>query len=50
MLTFFRDYFNERCRLAGQESVRHHADFASRDTFNYSQNLRRVWHGTSEKS
>jgi hypothetical protein len=50
VLTFFREYFNERCSLAGQEALRHHADFASRDTFNYSQNLRRVWHGTSEKS
>lgn len=50
MLTFFREYFDERCRLAAQESVRHHADFTSRDMFNYSQNLKRVWHGTSEKS
>ena len=50
VLTFFREYFNERCRLAEQDAMRHHADFTSQDTFNYSQNLRRVWYGASEKS
>jgi hypothetical protein len=50
VLTFFRDYFDERCRMAAQQSMRQHADFSSQDTFNYSQNLRRIWEGKSEKS
>jgi len=50
VLTFFRDYFDDRCSLAELESQRDHADFASRDTFNYSSNLRRIWGGLSSKS
>ena len=50
VLTFFRDYFEERCRHAEQQSVQHHADFASRDEFNYSQNLKRIWRGKSSRS
>ena len=50
VLTFFREYFDERCRQAALQSMRNHADFASRDTFNYSQNLRRIWNGKSDKS
>ncbi len=49
VLTFFRDYFDERCHHAALQSMRRHADFASQDTFNYSQNLRRVWVGKSKK-
>lgn len=48
VLTFFRDYFDERCRHAAQQSIRRHADFSSQDTFNYSQNLRRIWNGDSK--
>ena len=50
VLTFFREYFDERCHHAALQSMRHHADFASQDTFNYSQNLRRVWAGKSKRS
>ena len=50
VLTFFREYFDERCKHAAQQSIRQHADFSSQDMFNYSQNLRRVWNGGSEKS
>jgi hypothetical protein len=50
VLTFFRQYFNDRCDLAELESQRRHADFASIDTFNYSRNLRRIWNGWSCKS
>lgn len=50
VLTFFREYFDDRCSLAELESQRDHADFASRDTFNYSSNLRRIWNGISSRS
>lgn len=50
VLTFFRDYFDERCRLAEKQALRHHADFASRDEFNYSRNFQRIWTAKSKKS
>lgn len=50
VLTFFRQYFEERCQLAEQQSYRAHADFASNQEFNYSNNPRRLWEGTSGKS
>jgi hypothetical protein len=50
VLTFFREYFDERCKHAARESERRHADFSSLDTFNYSRNLERAWHGESERS
>ncbi|OIQ19327.1 MAG: hypothetical protein BM557_06385 [Flavobacterium sp. MedPE-SWcel] len=50
ILSFFREYFEERCEIAEQESHRTHADFSSNDAFNYSQNLRRIWNGKSNRS
>ncbi|KAF2518373.1 hypothetical protein E0W68_09625 [Flavobacterium salilacus subsp. salilacus] len=50
VLSFFRDYFEERCQVAEEESHRTHADFSSIDEFNYSQNLRRIWQGKSSRS
>ena len=50
VLTFFRQYFDERCTVAEEESIRTHADATSQDVFNYSRNLRRVWKGTSGRS
>lgn len=50
VLTFFRDYFDERCLYAEQQAIRSHADFASDETFNYSGNLKRVFNGNSKKS
>lgn len=50
VLSFFRSYFEERCEIAEEESTRHHADFSSNEEFNYSQNLKRIWHGKSSKS
>jgi hypothetical protein len=50
VLTFFREYFDERCRQAAQQSIRDHSDFSSQDMFNYSQNLQRIWNGKSDKS
>lgn len=49
VLTFFRQYFDERCATAELESIRSHADFASNDEFNYSKNLRRIWGGKSRR-
>ncbi|RFP54162.1 MAG: hypothetical protein BJG00_016175, partial [Limnothrix sp. CACIAM 69d] len=45
VLSFFRDYFEQRCLLAEELSQRAHADFASREEFNLSKNLRRKWGG-----
>lgn len=42
VLTFFREYQNERFELAEQESMRAHNDFKSDDTFNYSRDIRRI--------
>lgn len=50
VLTFFRNYFDERCLLAEKQTIRHHADFASRDEFNYSRNFERIWTKKSKKS
>ncbi len=45
VLSFFRDYFEQRCLLAEELSQRAHADFASREEFSISKNLRRKWGG-----
>lgn len=41
VLTFFRTYFDERCEIAMQESEMNHKNFASDETFNYSNNPKR---------
>lgn len=43
VLSFFRDYFEERCLAAAEDSRRQHDDFTSRGEFNISNNLRRKW-------
>lgn len=43
VLSFFRDYFEERCLAAADESRRRHDDFMCRGEFNVSNNLRRKW-------
>ncbi len=50
VLSFFREYFEERCLLAEEQSYRHHADLKSHTEFNYSTNLRRVLEGKSYKA
>ncbi|WP_252810407.1 hypothetical protein [Flavobacterium sp. NRK1] len=50
MLTFFRDYFDERCQYAEQQAMRQHADFSGQDEFNYSRNFQRIWTAKSRKS
>jgi hypothetical protein len=50
VLSFFRDYFEERCSYAEQQSIRNHNDFSSDDTFNYSKNIKRILQNTSSHS
>lgn len=50
VLSFFQRYFEERCSMAELQSQRMHSDFASREEFNYSTNLRRVFEGKSYRT
>jgi len=50
VLAFFRDYFEQRCIIGEEESLRAHRDFSSRSEFNYSNSLRRIFSGKSKKS
>jgi hypothetical protein len=49
-MTFFREYFDERCDIAENESISKHKDLASDDTFNYSKNVQRILQGRSNHS
>ena len=50
VLAFFKDYFEQRCIVAEDDSLRAHRDFSSRSEFDYSNNLRRIFSGKSKKS
>ena len=45
VLTFFRNYQEERLNLAEEMSIREHNNRMSDDTFNYSTSLERLWYG-----
>jgi len=45
VLTFFRNYNEERLNLAEEMSIRTHNDKMSDDTFNYSSSVQRLWYG-----
>lgn len=47
VLSFFREYFEERCQLAEQQSQRTHADTKSHAEFNYSKNIKRIFTGSA---
>lgn len=47
VLSFFREYFEERCQLAEQQSQRIHADTKSQSEFNYSKNIKRIFTGSA---
>lgn len=47
VLSFFREYFEERCQLAEQQSQRIHCDTKSHAEFNYSKNIKRIFTGSS---
>ncbi|EKT4545556.1 hypothetical protein AAIP58_000076 [Flavobacterium psychrophilum] len=42
VISWFRDYFNERCDIAEDESFRQHSDFSSNEEFNFSTNIKRI--------
>ncbi len=42
VLTYFREYFDERIMIADEESYRKHKDTASNDEFNFSSNIQRI--------
>lgn len=50
MLSFFRDYFEQRCNVAEEHTLRSHRDYSSRSEFNYTTNLKRIFKGVSERS
>lgn len=43
VLTFFRQYFEDRCELAEQQSLRQHKDTTSNDEFNFSTSVQRIY-------
>lgn len=47
VLSFFREYFEERCQLAEQQSQRTHSDIKSHAEFNYSKNIKRIFTGST---
>lgn len=42
VLSFFREYFEERCNLGESLSQAEHNDFSSDETFNISKNIKRI--------
>lgn len=50
ILSFFREYFDQRCNLAEQQSERIHKDMKSDETFNYSNNIQRIFQTQAKKS
>jgi len=49
VLTFFREYFEERCNLAEQISQKEHKALKDDKTFDISKNIKRIWQGTPSK-
>lgn len=50
VLTYFREYTKERLDIAEQMSISSHKDFASDETFNYSDNMKRIIKTGAKKS
>jgi len=50
ILSFFREYFDERCEIAATQSERNHKDFSSNEEFNYSNNIKRIFNEGAKKS
>lgn len=42
VLSWFREYFEERCNIAEQSSIQKHNDSKSDETFNLSNNVKRI--------
>lgn len=49
VLSWFREYFEERCELAMQQSQAQHKDFNSNEEFNVSKNVKRIWRGAKSR-
>lgn len=50
VISFFREYFEERCEIAEQSYLSKHNEIKSDQTFNYSKNIKRIIQGQSERS
>jgi hypothetical protein len=48
VLTYFRNYFDERCNVAGQISLSSHNELKSDETFNITTNVKRIFHNKSK--
>ena len=48
VLTFFREYFDERCSIAEEQSLRAHNDLKSHTEFNFSTSVQRIYERTSK--
>lgn len=46
VLTFFRDYYEERLEKAYQINNQKHLELKSKDPFDISKNIKRIWRGT----
>lgn len=49
VLTFFRDYNDERMNKAEEINMAKHNDMKVGDPFDISKNIRRIWNGTPSK-
>lgn len=49
VLTFFREYSEERSKVGADLSLRKHQDEMSNDTFNISRNIKRIYRGAKSK-
>lgn len=49
VLSWFRQYFEERCEIAMQQSQQQHKDFSSNEEFNISKNVKRIYRGAKSK-
>lgn len=50
VISFFRDYFDERCEIAEKESYFKHKNIVSDQSFNCSKNIQRIFQGKSKHS
>jgi len=46
VLTFFRDYYEERLKTAAGISLQNHLEQKSNDPLDISKNIKRIWNGT----
>ena len=49
VLTFFRDYNEERLNISFEKNLKKHNDRKGGDPFEISKNIKRIWRGTPSK-